>query len=209
VRIEGGKRPTMTDRRYAGLVLMLCAVLTTAIAGEADATATRFVIVPDRSRVEYVSGTQLGAFRGGTGSVTGEVLFDPTMPARAEAAVAIEAQGLHSDNAIRDQHLRDKVIEVGRFPAITLRAREFRPADGANGARGEGILAGTLTLHGVERPVSIPLRYQVDKGILRATARFSINLTDFAVVPPRMLGLAVRNEVIVEAQLVAAGALSP
>jgi polyisoprenoid-binding protein YceI len=133
------------------------------------------------------------------------VLFDATTPARAEVLVAVQAQGLQSDNAIRDQHLREKVIEVGRFPAITLRAREFRPAAGANGARGEGILAGTLTLHGIERPVSIPLRYNVDNGTLQATARFAINLRDFALVPPRMLGVAVRNEVIVEANLVAAG----
>jgi polyisoprenoid-binding protein YceI len=189
-------------QRYAILVLMLCASVTAAAAGEAVAAATRFVIVPERSRVEYVSGTQLGDFRGGTGRVTGEVVFDAGTPARAEAFVAVQAQELKSDNAIRDAHLRDKVIEVGRFPAITLKAREFRPADGASGARGEGILAGTLTLHGIERPVRIPLRYSVDHGILQATARFSINLGDFGLVPPRMLGLSVRNEVVVEARLV-------
>jgi polyisoprenoid-binding protein YceI len=195
----------MTHRRYAMLVLILCVTATMATDGDAYGAVTRFAIVPDRSRVEYVSGTQLGDFRGSTGRVTGEVVFDSMTPARAEAFVAVQAQGLQSDNAIRDQHLREKLIEVGRFPAITLKAREFRPANGANGARGEGILAGTLTLHGIERPVSIPLRYTVDNGLLQATARFSINLTDFALVPPRLLGLAVRNEVIVEAQLVAAG----
>lgn len=195
----------MTQRRYAMLVLILGATTTMAAAGGACAAVTRFVIVPERSRVEYVSGTPLGDFRGGTGRITGEVVFDFMTPARAEAVVAVQAQALQSDNAIRDQHLREKLIEAGRFPAITLRAREFKPADGANGARGEGVLAGTLALHGIERPINIPLRYTVDHGMLQATARFSINLTDFGLVPPRMLGLAVRNEVIVEAQLVAAG----
>lgn len=184
---------------------MVCAALAAAIASQASAAATRFVIVPERSRVEYVTGTQLGDFRGGTGNVTGEVLFDSATPARAEALVAVQAQGLQSDNAVRDQHLRDKLIEVGRFPTITLKAREFTPAGGANGARGEGVLSGSLTLHGVERPVRIPLRYSVDNGVLHATARFSIKLTDFSLPPPRMLGLAVRDEVVVEAQLVAAG----
>jgi len=192
------------ERSLKTLVIVLA--VSAAAATAASAETARYRILPDRSKVEYVSGTQLGEFRGATGQVSGEIVFDPAAPARAEASIAVNAPGLRSDNAVRDQHLHDKVLDTGRFPAITLTAREFKPAPTANGEKGEGLLVGVLSLHGVERPVSIPIQYTLRNGVLQATARFSITLTDFAVVPPRMLGLTVRNQVAVEASFVAAGA---
>lgn len=188
------------DRRMfiAGLVLWV-------VAGPASAgaEAARFVVVPEKSTVEYVSGTQLGEFRGATGHISGEVLFDAAAPQRAQASIAIQALGLRSENAARDHHLHDKVLEIARFPAITFTAREFRPAPAANGMRGEGLLVGVLALHGVERPVNVPIRYTLEGGLLQASGRFSVNLADFALTPPRLLGLKVRDEVVIEAQLVA------
>jgi polyisoprenoid-binding protein YceI len=174
-------------------------------AGAAHAEVTRYRILPERSKVAYVSGTQLGDFRGDTGAVTGEVRFEGATPPRADVAVTVQAGTLRSDNAVRDRHLHEKVLEVGRFPTIVLTAREFKPAPAANGARGEGVLVGVLALHGVERPISVPLRYTIDNGQMQAQARFTIDLTDFALVPPSLLGLTVRKQVLVEAEFVAAG----
>jgi polyisoprenoid-binding protein YceI len=186
----------------AGLVAL---ALGAGAASAAHAGTMRYRILPDRSKVAYVSGTQLGEFRGDAGAVTGEVRFDPATPPRADVAVTIQAGGLKSDNAVRDRHLHEKVLEVGRFPTIVLTAREFKAAPAANGTRGEGVLVGVLALHGVERPVSIPLRYTVENGQMQAQARFTIDLTDFALVPPSLLGLTVRKQVVVEAEFVAAG----
>lgn len=188
------------DRLVLVAALAVWAVAGTATAG---AGAARFVVLPEKSKVEYVSGTQLGEFRGATGQVSGEVVFDPSAPPRAQASIAIQAQGLRSENAARDQHLHDRVLEIGRFPAITFTAREFRPAPAANGVRGEGVLVGVLLLHGVERPVSVPIRYTLEGGLLQATGRFTVSLPDFELTPPRLLGLKVRNEVVIETQLVA------
>jgi polyisoprenoid-binding protein YceI len=118
--------------------------------------------------------------------------------------VTIQAAGLRSDNAVRDRHLHDKLLEVERFPTITLTARQFTPAPAANGAHGEGVLVGVLALHGVERAVSIPLRYTIDGRQMQAQARFTIDLTDFALTPPSLLGVTVRRQVVVEASFVAA-----
>lgn len=187
------------------MAALIAAVLVAAAARGAHADVTRFRIVPERSKVAYVSGTQLGEFRGDTGAVTGEVRLDTAAPPRADVAVTVQAAELRSDNAARDKHLREKVLEVQRFPTITLTAREFKPAPAANGARGEGVLVGVLALHGVERPITIPLQYTVDNGQLQAHARFAIDLTDFAVVPPSLLGLTVRKQVVVEASFVGVG----
>jgi polyisoprenoid-binding protein YceI len=169
--------------------------------GLALAGPVRFVVVPERSRVEFVSATQLGEFRGGTGAVTGEVAYDPEAPARSRLVLALDPRTLRSDNAARDRHMHERVLEVARFPAITLADGAFTP-DGAS----SGTVSGRLALHGVERPVSIPVRFTLEGRTLRAEGRFTVALTDFGMAPPRLLGLKVRDAVTVEIRLVAAKA---
>ncbi len=169
----------------------------------ARAGATRFTVVPERSRVEYVSGTQLGEFRGSTGQVTGEVVLEVASAPRAQVSVSIDPGKLRSDNAARDRHMWERLLEVGRFPAVTFRAREFRPSPGAGAAGGEGVLVGVLELHGVQRPAVVPVRYAVNGSVLQASGRFTLNLADFQMTPPRLLGLTVRDEVGIEVRLVA------
>jgi polyisoprenoid-binding protein YceI len=179
------------------------ALLAWAAAGAAPggAAGARFVVAPE-SRIEYVSATQLGEFRG-AGPLMGEILFDPAAPAQTQLTVSTDPRTLRSDNGARDQHMQDKLLEVARFPAVTLTAREFRPAATASGTQGDGVLLGTLALHGVERPVTVPMRYVLNGAGLQATAQFTVNLTDFQMTPPRLLGLKVRNEVVIEARVVA------
>jgi hypothetical protein len=60
-------------------------------------------------------------------------------------------------------------------------------------------------LHGVERVVSVPIRFKLEGSILRGDGRFTIALTDFGMTPPRLLGLKVRDQAVVEIRLVGSG----
>lgn len=184
----------MTSVRPALLVAAVLVLAPTA----ALAAPQRFVVSPSASRVEFVSGTQMGEFRGGTSALSGEILYDPETPAAVRLALAVDAARLASDNAVRDAHMRDKLLEVSRFPTVTLAVTAFRPAGEA-----AGTLEGTLTLHGVSRPVAMPIRFVRDGAALRGEARFALALTDYGMTPPRLLGLKVRDAVTVEVRLVA------
>jgi polyisoprenoid-binding protein YceI len=185
-------------RRTVGVLAAVASVL---VSHPAAADPARFVVVPEQSRVEFVSSTQLGEFRGSTGLVTGDVLLDAAAPDRPRLAIAVDARGLRSDNAARDQHMHDKVLETAQFPAVTLVATAYRPDSGTPGA---GTLVGTLTLHGVDRPVTVPVRFERNGRTLRGQARFTLALADFRMTPPRLLGVKVRDTVDVVVHVVAA-----
>ncbi|HEX7124801.1 MAG TPA: YceI family protein [Thermodesulfobacteriota bacterium] len=180
--------------RAAGAVTTLLVLAPAA----ASAAPERFAVIPEASRVEFVSGTQMGEFRGGTAAVTGEIVYDPDDPSRPRVALSVDAGRLESDNAARDKHMRERVLEVSRFPAITLTATTFRPA-----GETAGTLEGRLALHGVERPLGVPVRFAREGAALRADARFDLALADFGMTPPRLLGLKVRDTVTVLARIVA------
>ncbi len=171
-------------------------------AGSGETAPVRFVVEPEKSQVAYVSGTQLGEFRGDTTAVGGEILMDPQKPSRLRVAVSADLRQLKSDNARRDQHMYEQVLEVARFPKATFTAGEFRP----NGAGdGQGVLVGTFALHGVERVVSVPIRFKLEGNTLRGDGTFTIALTDFGMTPPRLLGLKVHDRAVVEIRLVGSG----
>jgi len=191
-------------RKAAWLALGL-AGFTAGGGAAAEASPLRLIILPEKSQVEFISGTQLGEFRGITRQISGEVVLDPQEATRLRLAVSVDLRTLKSDNALRDQHMHDKVLEVGRFPSASFAASEFRPVAGAGRDGGEGVIAGALRLHGVERAVSIPVRYTLNGTTLRGEGNLLVKLTDFDMTPPRLLGLKVRDQVTVEIRFVASG----
>ncbi|HSB78334.1 MAG TPA: YceI family protein [Candidatus Methylomirabilis sp.] len=169
----------------------------------ADASPMRFTVQPEKSQVEFISGTQLGEFRGNTNQVSGEMVADPQGGAKLRLSVSVDLRTLKSDNAVRDQHMHDRLLEDARFPRAIFTATEFRPSNGAGKEMGEGTLLGTLSLHGVERPVSLPIRFSLNGTTLRGEGSLSVKLTDFQMSPPSLLGIKVRDQVTVAIRLVA------
>jgi polyisoprenoid-binding protein YceI len=193
-----------TVPRPGRLLLLVLALFTALSPMEADAELSTFVILPEKSQVGYISATQLGEFRGTTGRVSGDLVLDVRDPVRGKLSVAVDPKGLRSDNAVRDRHMYEEVFEVARFPAMTFTADQFKRDGSAEASEFRGTLLGTLALHGVDQAVSVPIRFTVEGTTLRGEGKFSINLSHFGITPPRLLGLRVRNEVVVEIRLVAA-----
>ena len=55
--------------------------------------------------------------------------------------------------------------------------------------------AGTMTFHGVSRPLTCPVQLEVTPRDLSAHGKFAVKLTDFAIELPALLGLKVKDEV--------------
>lgn len=61
-----------------------------------------------------------------------------------------------------------------------------------------GTLTGTLALNGQTRPISFPAAFANADGALRVTGRYDLKMTDWGVVPPRlMMGTMRVGETIV------------
>lgn len=76
--------------------------------------------------------------------------------------------------------LRDIVLEPAKYPEIV-----FRSSSVSGKSLGAGQydlkIAGSLTLHGVTRPIVIPAKVTVNGNDLRAVGEFSIDRSDFKV----------------------------
>lgn len=155
--------------------------------------------------------------RDGTGVIVGrapltslDLRFDDEDLRGTRVAAALDPAGFSSGSAIRDSNARRTVFDVAEFPLIAFEgiAVGADPIDLPDGAVRSLSVAGSLGLHGVERPLEVPLEVTRASGRLSASGSFEVRLSDHGMDRPRFLFLVVEDRVIVrlhiEAQLLPA-----
>lgn len=85
----------------------------------------------------------------------------------------------------------EKVLDVARFPEISFSASRVSAVKKTQ-AGWELTLSGNLNLHGVEKPVSFPLKVHVEADELRGEGELSILQTDYGMTPVRVGGGTVK-----------------
>jgi polyisoprenoid-binding protein YceI len=101
--------------------------------------------------------------------------------------------------ALRDHHMKEKYLEVQKYPAATLTVARSALKLPAGGAGVEADVPGTLKLHGQSRPVTVRYDAKADGMGLTAHGKFHINMNEFGISVPSYLGVTVKPEVDVNA----------
>ena len=104
----------------------------------------------------------------------------------------VQLGNLDTGIALRDDHMKEKYLEVETFPAATLtfaRADLQLPTD--VGQATNGTVQGTFTVHGVTRPVTIGYTLKKSKTGYAVDASFDYNASDFGIAIPSYLGITI------------------
>ena len=134
---------------------------------------------------------------GRTSAVTGSVTVDGD---RVEGAdLRADMTTVHSDQARRDDALRSRAIETGRYPSARF-TLAGPVALGASPRQAEG----TLTLHGRRAAIAVAVRGQRLSGDrLELVGSAPIRFATFAIEPPSVAGLVtVSDHGVLEFRLV-------
>lgn len=94
-----------------------------------------------------------------------------------------------SDNAKRDANMHE-TMESDKFPKASFEIKEVIAKGGDN-----VILKGTLSLHGVSKPLSFEGSVSEEGSKVRIKAKSSMKMSDFGINPPKMVFLSVRDQV--------------
>jgi polyisoprenoid-binding protein YceI len=102
---------------------------------------------------------------------------------------------------LRDDHMRNKYLEVAKFPKAVLELQEQKlPKPWSNGGLdfSDAKFFGKLTLHGVTKPVEGRFSMNGGKAV---TAKFAIKLSDFAIDIPKYAGITIADHVDVTVKI--------
>lgn len=138
---------------------------------------------------------------------TGTVHWDPARPEATRVQVEVEAASLDADEPglrrrlsmsdmsegtradVQRTMVGARQLDVASHPKIAFRSTAVEP-------QGDGrlLVRGELTLHGVTRPVSLPVTIaELSSGAVRGRGTLRLRQSDFGIRPYRFAFGAVRN----------------
>lgn len=111
----------------------------------------------------------------------------------------IELKDFDTGISLRNTHMREKYLEVSKFPQAILEIRDLLLPE-----KGEVVFVGTLTLHGVTKPVrgkaQIERRTENGAAFLRAEATLELKISDFGIQTPSYAGITVADVVTIDVE---------
>lgn len=113
--------------------------------------------------------------------------------------VSVPLANLSTGISLRDHHMKEKYLEVPKYPSGVLTVAKSALKVPAAGTQVDAEVPGTLALHGQTRPVSVRYTAKSDGTTTSAQGKFRINMTEFGIVVPSYLGVTVKPDVDISA----------
>ncbi len=178
----------MRRRTWTLLLSFACLLAAPAFAAERLLT-----LDPENTRVSFTLGATGHDVEGLFHLRAGSIRFDP-QAGTASGEVAIDAGRAETGNKRRDKAMHRKVLESADHPLIVFTPRQLRGELAESGAS-QLELVGSVALLGVEHPLTLPTRLEVDGDTVTAEATFSVPYVEWGLHDPSMFILKVAKEV--------------
>ena len=97
---------------------------------------------------------------------------------------------------LRDKHMREKYLEVPKYPNAVLKVQRSSLTLPAASQSGTFDTNGSMTLHGTTKPVRVRYTAKHDAGTSYAiTSALTLDMTDYGIEKPGYRGLSVKTSV--------------
>jgi polyisoprenoid-binding protein YceI len=172
----------------------------------AAAQGAPYAIDTQQSKMEIHVGKE-GAFKAfghdhliAAKQVSGEVQFDPQKLDNSSVRLQVPTKSITVIDPGESEKDRkevqatmegEKVLDVAKFPEITFTSTSISAAKKTPDGW-ELTLSGKLNLHGVEKPVTFPLKVRADNNVLRGQGEVAILQTDYGITPVKVGGGTVK-----------------
>ena len=176
-------------------LFVLCAL--TGLAGAAWAAPREFDFKDPKgvNNAVFKLDAPLEAILGSANGISGKVRFDPEDPAATQGKITVATATLHVPNPMMKEHLQGaQWLDVAKYPEMVFETKSAQHAQ-TSGNVTTLDLAGSLTIKGVSKEITVPVKltYLKDKlsqrvpnlsgDLLVIRANFSIQRSDYGINP--------------------------
>jgi polyisoprenoid-binding protein YceI len=153
--------------------------LAAALVATSAVSAAEMKITPANSKIEFLGTKNDGSHTGGFQKFTGSVSVPGADLAGATITVEFDTTSLYSDNAKLTNHLKSPdFFDVRTYPKAAFTSTGIKKA---NGGAATHQITGNLTLHGVTKPVTIPVKAAVTAEGVTLEGTFKIQREEFGM----------------------------
>lgn len=180
----------------------LCCVLLGLLLATSPGRAQEFVfqLHPAQSRVQFSLPATLHTVHGTFAFKSGVIHFNPAT-GEASGALVVDATSGNTGNKDRDGRMHQQILEDQKFPEIIFTPQRINgnfAADGPSPLQ----LAGLLTFHGQEHPMSLTVPVQTSQNQVSADVHFLVPYMQWGLKNPSTFLLRVSHTVDIEVHVV-------
>jgi len=154
---------------------------------------------PGQSKINWTLTATFHTVHGTFALTKGSVQFDPSS-GKVDGEITADARSGQSGDSGRDKNMHEKVIESGKYPAIT-----FSPdrVDGKIALQGESKvqLHGIFEIHGTKHELAVPAEVNFCGDRWTAKSEFEIPYVQWVMKNPSNFFLHVGDTVKIELEL--------
>lgn len=155
--------------------------------GPVWAVPETYVLDPAKTHIHFDVRATLHSFGGDAERAAGEIVWDAQADSLSgESRLTVPVTGMTTHHAERDGHMRE-MFESANYPSIELRVKKI--SSDLSGRKGLYRIEGSLSMHGVEKDVEIPVIAESVSGGIRVRGRSEIVTSDYRLNPPSMMGI--------------------
>lgn len=157
--------------------------------------ATSLKMGPKDGKIEFLAKGPLVRVNGKGPGATGVL---KVTDGKASGTLALDLKSLDTGISLRDDHMKNKYLEVGKegnAKALLTLKDVVLPAN----MKGKGKFAGLMKLHGVEKPVKGTFKMKgVKKGKAQINAEFKLKFSDYKIPLPSFKLVSVGEEISIK-----------
>lgn len=127
------------------------------------------------------------------GRPIGHFIMDLAHTKVTSGDVTVHLDAFETGLSTRDRHMKEKYLETKKFPDAIFTATALNFKNGK--LPGETDLHGTLTLHGMTKPVTAKVKVTPQNNTFAIEADFEIVLSEFSIKIPEYAGITVAEKV--------------
>lgn len=116
------------------------------------------------------------------------IVYNDKTSAIEAVAVLVPVKSFDSGNSNRDSHALE-VLDALKFPNVPFSASNIQEVNN------QLTIKGNLTFHGVTKPVEVKAKKTVTEGNLKIEGKFDINMKDYGIEPPGLLGIRADEKI--------------
>lgn len=117
--------------------------------------------------------------------------------------ITVALAGLQTGIGLRDKHMREKYLQVDKYPDVVLEVPWSGVKLPGDGQTGEGSAPGKMTLHGKSKDVQVKYRIVRTGTRYQVTGNVPLNLKDYDIDVPSYLGVTVQPDIDTSASFTA------
>lgn len=117
--------------------------------------------------------------------------------------VVVPLAGLQTGISLRDRHLRERYLEVEKYPDAVLELPWSAVKLPSDGQTTEGTAPGKMTLHGKSHEVQVKYRVTRTGNRYQVTGNVPLNINDYGIDVPSYFGVTVQPDIDASASFTA------